>query len=141
MAVEVRWGDGIMTGVCILCCHTSLVLLSSVKKREHPLHIYNPLLWQHTDMTVIVILALYFLVCSQILFSDPNIVVMPMSSLHKCLKKEGFSVFIVGQNTSKTIKMQQLPIIKIEARKRGHQRDVNDLVIGKKCFSLLPSAA
>lgn len=34
MAVEVRWGDGIMTGVCMLCCQTSLVLLSSVQMKK-----------------------------------------------------------------------------------------------------------
>lgn len=32
MAVEVRCGDGNMTGVCMLCCHTSLLLLSSGKE-------------------------------------------------------------------------------------------------------------
>lgn len=35
MAVEVRWGDGIMTGVCMLCCQTSLLLLLS-SAREKP---------------------------------------------------------------------------------------------------------
>lgn len=40
MAVEVRWGDGIMTGVCMLCCQTSLLLLLS-SAREKPKSLFQ----------------------------------------------------------------------------------------------------
>lgn len=71
----------------MLCCHTSLVLLSSVQKENVTYLQPSSVATQHTNMTLIGILALYFWVCSQILFRDPNSVVMPMSSLYQRLNK------------------------------------------------------